>query len=1060
MKTNRVRSMKFNAIQPGMIPFWLFNDASSVAEKIQYLRACRKGGIRALAMHCRSGNLIPYASNEWYSAIQALVAEGRRLDMKLWLYDEDPYPSGAAGGQVMARRADLKAAQLVLREPSSGLAAGQLWEVSEQPVVWAGLVPVDHPLAARDLTAQVGTVRRDWFVTPWDSRNYYPATPTFPCVRGDAIRQVYVLRVPSIPKGYRLVAIVRELCGVDGSWGSLPDCLHPDTFPTFRTLSLDPYKKWVGHEFGKTIPGIFTDEEKPHGFWPVTPGLFEAFRQDYGFDLTPRLYQLFGEPLSNQYVETRLALREWIAKRFIEVFMMPYRKWCETCGIRLVGHMSPEDDPVAEAGCLGSVMPLMKILHCPGTDLIAPFVGNRETPTVNLGSLRAGSLRAQTLAPAAVAETFALFGWDTTTAKCHQIIAWHKVLGIDRFFLHGFFNSVEGVVAHEAPPDYGPNTPIFEGISELNRWTVEMEGILDGAKDSGGIAVLNSLASYWDLAPGMDTSSHEAMRHALWQTLLSCLRTQVGIHMADEADVAEATVLSGWLRVGACRYHTLLVPAMTRIPRRTFERITKAARAGVKVVWFGSGPSHIVEAGGQLRSRPALPGKVEKAPYPSETWCQAQLLPSLRITGTDSGDCYVRRFRRKQGAGEWLLAVNVSDAELALSLVGEGKLAWVPERVDGEVRHDGAIAIWRLSANGVGLFKLASCDGRAEGAKEDAADTAATTEGARSTCSNRRLAGRVQSKMPMMDGVESIQGQVLTGDKCRFKRLEVNRVRLDRPQIRCKGINPVTLDFPKPYWQLSENYRTEKVISQYVGKVPVISTVTDLELRYRFAFDVKGVIPVPLLVCDPRCARGAFKIEVNGRQLGGTRHFPLETTKPLRIRLTELKQGKNSIELCFSVRSAMEGLLAQLYLEGEFNVDRIGEKARLSPAVSRDSRQGWQKAGLPHYMGSGAYEWTHEFTAQEVASDWGIEFEGIVDSADLYLNGRNLGRRAWAPWKWTLKGIRSGQNTFELRVHGTGGNFHKLTCPAQPQGWIGRAWLESISSGERKSISRESAKGE
>ena len=1040
MKTNRVHSMKFDAIQPGMVPFWLFNDASSVAEKIQYLRACRKGGIRALAMHCRSGNLIPYASDEWYSTIQALVEEGRRLDMKLWLYDEDPYPSGAAGGQVMANRADLKAAQLVLHEPPAGLAAGELWEISEQPVVWAGLVPVDHPLAARDLTAQVGTVRRDWFVTPWDSRHYYATPAFFPCVRGDAIRQVYVLRVPAIPKGYRLVAIVRELCGVNGSWGSLPDCLHPDTFSTFRTLSLDPYKKWVGHEFGKTIPGIFTDEEKPHGFWPVTPGLFEAFRQDYGFDLMPRLYQLFGEPLSTQYVETRLALREWIAKRFIEVFMTPYRKWCEACGLTLVGHMSPEDDPVAEAGCLGSVMPLMKILHCPGTDLIAPFVGDRETPTVNLGSLRAGSLRAQTGAPAAVAETFALFDWDTTTAKCHQIIAWHKVLGIDRFFLHGFFNSVEGVVAHEAPPDYGPNTPIFEGISELNRWSVETEGILDGAKDSGGIAVLNSLASYCDLAPGMDRTSHEGLRHALWQTLLSCLRTQVGIHMADEADVAEAAVSSGWLRVGACRYHTLLVPAMTRIPRRTFERITKAARAGVKVVWFGSGPSHIVEAGGRLHPQPGLPGTVEKAPYPSETWCRSHLDASVRIMGPDSGDCYVRRFKRKQGSGEWLLAVNVGDAALELSLAGEGKLGWVPERIDGNVRPEGLVTVWRVPAGGSGLFRQI---------RSARPPPLPNTENTKILPPGGPPASAAAGRK------EETPRRIPTGDNRIFKRLETNRLRLDRPRIQCKGIKPVTLDFPKPYWQLSENYRTERVISQYVGKVPVISTTSDLELRYRFAFDVKGAIPPPVLVCDPRCARGAFTIFVNGRQLGGTRHFPLETTKPLCIRLTELKQGNNSIELRFSVRSAMEGLLAQLYLEGEFNVDRIGEKARLTPAVSRDSRQGWQKAGLPHYMGSGTYEWKHEFTAQETESDWGIEFEGIVDSADLIVNGRKLGRRAWAPWKWALKGIKAGESTFELRVHGNGGNFHKLISPVQPQGWVGQAWLNKVKSRELRVASQK-----
>jgi hypothetical protein len=92
-------------------------------------------------------------------------------------------------------------------------------------------------------------------------------------------------------------------------------------------------------------------------------------------------------------------------------------------------------------------------------------------------------------------------------------------------------------------------------------------------------------------------------------------------------------------------------------------------------------------------------------------------------------------------------------------------------------------------------------------------------------------------------------------------------------------------------------------------------------------------------------------------------------------------------------------------------------------------------------MGSGVYRWTHRFTAPEAAAAWNVEFDGIVDSADLYLNGRLLGRRAWSPWTWTLEGVRAGENAFEVRVHGTSGNLRKLICPGQPQGWLGRAWL-------------------
>lgn len=89
---------KMERLPSGLMPFWMLNDASTLEQKLVYLRACRAGGIKALTLHPRAGNLIPFASREWFDMVTALVEEAARLDMKIWLYDEDPFPSGAAGG--------------------------------------------------------------------------------------------------------------------------------------------------------------------------------------------------------------------------------------------------------------------------------------------------------------------------------------------------------------------------------------------------------------------------------------------------------------------------------------------------------------------------------------------------------------------------------------------------------------------------------------------------------------------------------------------------------------------------------------------------------------------------------------------------------------------------------------------------------------------------------------------------------------------------------------------------------------------------------------------------
>ncbi|MEI7437479.1 MAG: hypothetical protein WCL16_11820, partial [bacterium] len=258
----------------GLIPFWMLCDASTVSEKIAFMRRCRAGGIKALTLHPRAGNLIPFASSEWFVMIKALVAEAARIDMKLWLYDEDPYPSGAAGGLVMNERPDLKSRVMVSVEKPAALKAGELWFIDRRRVIWAGLAPVKAGLKSCDLTATVGPLRSDWFAAEWDSRYYYEETPLFPCVRGAAVRSVNAMRVPVIPAGFKLMAVLEGFTGLDGPWGSLPDLLHSETFGVFKRLGLDPYVVAIGKHFGKTVPGIFTDEAKPHGATPFTAELF------------------------------------------------------------------------------------------------------------------------------------------------------------------------------------------------------------------------------------------------------------------------------------------------------------------------------------------------------------------------------------------------------------------------------------------------------------------------------------------------------------------------------------------------------------------------------------------------------------------------------------------------------------------------------------------------------------------------------------------------------------------------------------------------------------------
>ena len=51
-------------------------------------------------MHCRAGMATEYLSDEFMKLIKACVKKAKKEDMLAWLYDEDRWPSGFAGGIV------------------------------------------------------------------------------------------------------------------------------------------------------------------------------------------------------------------------------------------------------------------------------------------------------------------------------------------------------------------------------------------------------------------------------------------------------------------------------------------------------------------------------------------------------------------------------------------------------------------------------------------------------------------------------------------------------------------------------------------------------------------------------------------------------------------------------------------------------------------------------------------------------------------------------------------------------------------------------------------------
>ena len=81
-------------------PFWAWNGKLREEELKRQIDIMKEMGFGGFFMHSRTGLETEYLGDEWFSLINACADYGKRKEMETWLYDEDRWPSGSAGGIV------------------------------------------------------------------------------------------------------------------------------------------------------------------------------------------------------------------------------------------------------------------------------------------------------------------------------------------------------------------------------------------------------------------------------------------------------------------------------------------------------------------------------------------------------------------------------------------------------------------------------------------------------------------------------------------------------------------------------------------------------------------------------------------------------------------------------------------------------------------------------------------------------------------------------------------------------------------------------------------------
>ncbi|MBM4048859.1 MAG: hypothetical protein FJ279_27475, partial [Planctomycetes bacterium] len=154
-----------------LVAQYVLNHRLDLKELEWQVAEAAKGGYQGLYAHARAGLLTPYMSDEWWRAMDKMMEVCRRAGIEFWIWDEDYYPSGLAGGRVVWEEPGLLARGL---EFTIARVAGEgPFEVDFAPGMLLRAFAVGDG-KVQDVTRFCGTRRQRWSARQIIHRAYSP----------------------------------------------------------------------------------------------------------------------------------------------------------------------------------------------------------------------------------------------------------------------------------------------------------------------------------------------------------------------------------------------------------------------------------------------------------------------------------------------------------------------------------------------------------------------------------------------------------------------------------------------------------------------------------------------------------------------------------------------------------------------------------------------------------------------------------------------------------------------------------------------------------------------
>ena len=512
------------------MPFWFWNDDLELDELLRQLRAFHAADFGGFVLHPRIGlsRRVGYLTDEFFRLVRAVVEEAARLEMKVILYDEGSYPSGAAGGAVVAENPDYASQAIGLWQREVSGPFDGFWRPN-----------TGRALLDRHVATVLARLDRDDRVDPVSLQLLEPADHDIVrIVVGDG--RWRVMSVWNTHGGGHIRGVFADQ--ETGSVAAPPaaDLLNPEAVACFLRLTHDRYFEHLSPYFGSTVIAMFTDE--PHLLGkdplrladpqPYTPGLADWLQREWGEDLRPWLPALWVDYGSGTEDFRR---RYWrgVQQRLHEVFYGAQARWCADHGIALTGHPAESEE-----------LSSLRLFQMPGQDMVWRYIEPDQPAAIegrhSVAAKVATSGARLVGARRVLTEVAGAYGWRLTLEELKWLYDWHLIRGNNLIDPHAVFYSIRERRAWESEPDLFLHNVWRDHVPALNRYAMRMCGALCDGEQVCSVAIL---------VDGENVA---------WRAARELYRSQIDFLYVDDPAVAGATVEGGKLRIGDQAYAVLV----------------------------------------------------------------------------------------------------------------------------------------------------------------------------------------------------------------------------------------------------------------------------------------------------------------------------------------------------------------------------------------------------------------------------------------------------------------------------------------------------------------------